>query len=141
MPQIYIHLYHAQAFEALGIRREALEALNSALGIALPDGALLPFAENYAGIKGLLPDADCDDKTLQSIMALAETIERGVAAIQGRTPLSPRENEVLLLLQEGLSNPEIAERLHVSLSTAKVIVSNVLSKKGVSSRELLKNKK
>lgn len=141
LPQIYIHLYRAQAFEALGKRREALEALNSALGIALPDGALLPFAENYAGIKGLLPDADCDDKTLQSIMALAETIERGVAAIQGRTPLSPRENEVLLLLQEGLSNPEIAERLHVSLSTAKVIVSNVLSKKGVSSRELLKNKK
>ena len=48
--------------------------------------------------------------------------------------LTPREEEVLALLVEGLSNPEIAERLVVTRSTAKAHVSNILSKLGVSNR-------
>lgn len=48
--------------------------------------------------------------------------------------LTGREQEILALMVEGLSNKEIGERLTVSVSTIKFHISNVLSKLGVSSR-------
>ena len=142
LPQVYIKLYRAQALDALGKSALALEALNGALDTALPDGVLLPFAEHYGKIKKLLPDAGCGGDTREKIAALAGTLESGLTALGRREiPLSPREREVLLLLREGLTNPAIAERLNVSISTVKAAVSGVLSKKGVSSRELLKDRR
>ncbi|MDX2061524.1 MAG: response regulator transcription factor [Bacteroidia bacterium] len=48
--------------------------------------------------------------------------------------LSAREKEVLELLAEGLSNQQLADRLHVSLSTVKTHLSNIYSKLGAQRR-------
>ena len=48
--------------------------------------------------------------------------------------LTRREREILLLMSEGLSNPEIAKRLFISLSTTKVHVRHVFRKLGVRTR-------
>lgn len=48
--------------------------------------------------------------------------------------LTAREREVLLLLAEGLSNQDIAERLHIGLTTVKTHVGALYSKTGATSR-------
>ncbi len=48
--------------------------------------------------------------------------------------LTERERDVLQLMVEGLSNPDMARRLHVSRFTVKNHVSSILSKLGVTSR-------
>ncbi|MEU3479460.1 response regulator [Streptomyces sp. NPDC033754] len=51
-----------------------------------------------------------------------------------RAALTAREEEVLRLMATGLSNPEIAESLTVSLETVKTHVGNVLTKLGAQNR-------
>jgi NarL family two-component system response regulator LiaR len=63
--------------------------------------------------------------------AIVDTVQQ---APEPDLDLTKREQEVLVLLVEGLNNTQIAGRLSVSRSTIKSHVSNILSKMGVASR-------
>lgn len=109
------------------------------------------FAFLRLGAKGLLRYAQVETQLGPAVEALAtggswvsrEYLVRFIdqALRKGLRPpraapftLSRRENEVLSLLMENLSNKEIAERLHISSRTAKFHVSNLLAKYGVKRR-------
>ena len=53
------------------------------------------------------------------------------------SPLTKREREVADLVAEGLSNPQIAARLVISVRTAQGHVENILRKLGFSSRSMI----
>ncbi|WP_035304805.1 response regulator transcription factor [Actinokineospora inagensis] len=53
---------------------------------------------------------------------------------EARFALSPRERQVLTLLRDGLSIPDIASTIHISKSTAKTYVARLYDKLGASSR-------
>jgi DNA-binding NarL/FixJ family response regulator len=71
-------------------------------------------------------------RQLISEFAQRSTAERQpILALEG---LTPRETQVLQLIAEGLSNPEIASRLVVTEETIKTHVSHILNKLGLRDR-------
>ncbi|MEQ7125101.1 AAA family ATPase [Actinopolymorpha sp. B11F2] len=69
---------------------------------------------------------------LRAQLDLAPTDDR--SAVSGVAALTRREREVALLVAEGLTNTELAQRLYISPRTVAVHVSNILHKLGVFSR-------
>jgi DNA-binding NarL/FixJ family response regulator len=54
--------------------------------------------------------------------------------LAGLEPLTEREQQVLELVVQGLNNPEIAERLHLSENTVKKYLHNILEKLHLNNR-------
>ena len=144
-------LWEAEASLPTRARRDqARKALTAAWKIAsgLPARPLLGALRDVAGRSRIaLPD--------QAVVAIPIQPERGLVAVgpgpvhgvsdlaarisgpapaESRFGLSPRENAVLLVLTEGRTNREIAERLFISERTVAVHVRRILSKMGVSGR-------
>ena len=74
----------------------------------------------------------------KAVATLARTFQlrlgSGRALTENSDALSERELEVLRLLVDGRSNPEIADELHISRHTARAHVSNLLRKLDTTSR-------
>ncbi|MFF3904886.1 response regulator [Streptomyces sp. NPDC001848] len=65
---------------------------------------------------------------------LTEPEREPVAASRPPDGLTARETEVLVLIAEGLTNQEIARRLHVSTATVKTHINNLFAKTGIKDR-------
>ncbi|MFE6891798.1 ATP-binding protein [Streptomyces sp. NPDC057694] len=103
-----------------------------------------PYELAQSLLYGARAAADGGRVLLTEAAALAETLgarplAREIALTAGRGTadgpgLTAREHDVLALVAEGLSNRQIAGRLHISPSTAGVHVSHILAKLGASTR-------
>lgn len=100
-----------------------LAAVQPAVAVAEAKGALAAFDR-----LGAAADADAAAALLRSLGVAGRTAPRGAGA------LTRREQEVLRLAGQGLSNPEIAERLFISRKTAAHHLSSVFAKLGLRNR-------
>ena len=55
-------------------------------------------------------------------------------SLKNTTPLSPREQEILVLISKGLSNPQVASTLGVSRATVRTHLEHIYAKLDVSNR-------
>jgi non-specific serine/threonine protein kinase len=97
---------------------------DSAFEAAWSAGRALPRRQFLAEIEAALAAAEGADRP-----APAAAAEPGA-----RYGLTPREREVLSLLVDGRSNPEIARALFISPRTATTHVTNILAKLGIATR-------
>ncbi len=58
----------------------------------------------------------------------------GPSANPRSEPLTAREKEILILVASGLSNKQIAGRVHLAVGTVRIHVSNILSKLALANR-------
>ncbi|MEU8777177.1 response regulator transcription factor [Streptomyces sp. NPDC048606] len=114
------HLYPALAAGACGFLvkdtppAELLEAVRRAAGGGTP------FSRDVL-----------DRLVAQALRSRSSPEVAGEPAVAG---ITPREREVLGLLGVGLSNKEIADRLHLGVTTVKTHVANLMAKTGRDNR-------
>jgi DNA-binding CsgD family transcriptional regulator len=114
--------------QANGVLRNQLALLAAAVAVAT--GALLVgLALWHSPRLGLLatPLVPVAAGWVMVRRSLSQVIE-ATRASGGLAGLSRRENEVLDLMAQGLSNKAISERLHLSIKTVEPIVSSIFAK-------------
>ncbi|MEJ2267196.1 MAG: LuxR C-terminal-related transcriptional regulator, partial [Anaerolineales bacterium] len=142
---IEILALQALAFEAEGNIPSALESLERALRLAEPEGYVRIFVDEGPAMGRLLYEAlgrEISPAYVSKLLTAFSTTEADpTVPSQRQVPerelveaLSEREIEVLQLIAEGLTNPEIAARLYLSLNTVKVHTRNIYGKLGVNKR-------
>jgi len=75
-----------------------------------------------------------EDELIELLRLAGQNREEEVEARASIEQITPREREVLQMLAGGLSNKEIAARLHMSVDTERTHMMNILNKLGVHSR-------
>jgi LuxR family maltose regulon positive regulatory protein len=142
---IEILMLQALTFQAGGDTIRAMAALERALALAEPGGFIRIFVDEGLPMAHLLYEALTRAivpdyvRRLLAIFPVVETEQTEASKTQAAQselvePLSERELEVLQLIAEGLTNPEIAARLFLSLNTVKAHTRNIYGKLDVHSR-------
>jgi LuxR family maltose regulon positive regulatory protein len=131
----------ALALYALGQGGEAAQSLGRALQLAEPERVARVFLDQGQAIAVLLRQAAAAGfvpgyaNRLLAAYGEKEGRRREVDMSALIEPLSDRELEVLGLIATGLTNPEIAQQLVISLPTVKSHTRNLYGKLGVHSRK------
>jgi LuxR family maltose regulon positive regulatory protein len=123
----------------------ALASLERALILAKPENYVRIFVDEGPPMAALLRKAldrnNVSDYVRRLLAAFpiadwqqAVTPQEQAIKSEIVEPLSEREIEVLQLISEGMTNPEIAARLYISLNTVKAHTRNINGKLGVNNR-------
>jgi len=158
---IEILIAQTLAYRAQGNTSAAYTALDRALTLAEPEGYVRIFVDEGEAMRSLIADFRLPlgkqenregqrligyaDKLLaafpqptvaQSTISIPTPLRSGDQGQQSALiePLSPRELEVLRLIEQGFSNQEIADRLFLAVSTVKGYTRTLFDKLQVQRR-------
>lgn len=117
-------------------------ARNHRDSISAPDESIktqnpIPSSSIFESIPGWKENIDHIIKLYNRYHKGRNTILK--ALNQEKSPLTPREREVVLLAKARLSNKEIAEKLFISTATVRTILYNAYGKLGIHSKSELKD--
>jgi DNA-binding NarL/FixJ family response regulator len=121
---------------ALGVDDDSPEVVTCAeagiSGYVSRDGTLADVEHALRGtVRG---EAACSGKVAASLLRHIAMQARARGRVDRPTSLTPREREILQLLENGMTNKEIARALDLQMGTVKNHVHNVLAKYGASAR-------
>jgi LuxR family transcriptional regulator, maltose regulon positive regulatory protein len=140
---IEILILRALSLHADGHAADALSDLSRAMALAEPGGYVRLFLDEEQPVQALLQRAAAHGAAsayAARLLAAARLPAPGLSGGQRprldtlAEPLTEREREILRLLAAGASNPEIARKLIVAVSTVKTHVHHTLGKLNARSR-------
>ena len=143
IPEIFLRLSCAVAYHYGGDKTSAIEHIDKAIKLALPDGLYGILVEYIRHFDTLLEEriAIIDENASLIVKELYRTYSIGWARLSGAvrnryiaTNLLPREREVAKMVAFGFTSKEIANLLFVSESTVKQTVQKIVQKTGVKDR-------
>ncbi len=142
---IYAGIYEAIAKKHLYGMEKAKKVLLPIIQLAQADSIITPFAESMPELEPVLQEIKRthDSEWLSRVISLGERFKKGfqkVNSLEEIEPLTEREIDVLTLLNEGLKQTEIAEKLCLSKNTVNRHLQNTYEKLGVNNKTLAINK-
>ncbi len=140
MSEIYLRMTCAAVYHNSGNDMQAIRHIDRALELALPDRLYGVIAEYCRTLYPLIERrlASRDEAAWREVNRLYKIYNEGWSklsgAVRGRkllTTLTQKEREVAKLAAFGMTNQEIADKLHLSLSAVKQAVRIVTEKSGM----------
>lgn len=137
---IEIIILQAMALQIAGTDEEAFYALETALSLAEKEGYIRSFIDEGEPVLKLLKEVATHGTNQGYASRLITSIETAKSTEQPSSitdliePLSRREIEVLRMLTTDLSGPEIAEEMHIALTTLRFHTRNIYAKLAVKNR-------
>ena len=140
MAEIYLRLTCAAIYHNCGKDEDAIYHIDKAIELALPDKFYGVLAEYCRALDTLMEKrlSLVDENAWKEVKKLYKIYNEGWSKLSGAvrgktilTTLSDKEREVAKLAAFGMSNTEIADNLHLSLSVVKQAVRIVSEKSGL----------
>jgi DNA-binding NarL/FixJ family response regulator len=110
-----------------------------ASGFILKDATVKEFLQTIRSVtqgEKVLPPS-LTDSLFTHVVSLA--LKNGKGKIASAVKMTKREREIIVLIADGLSNKEIAQRLNIATHTVKSHVHNIMEKLALHSRLQLAN--
>lgn len=144
IPEIYLRLYCAITYHNSGDGTMAVQHLDRAIALALPDRLYGVLAVNWRQLDTLLEErlTLADPEAVKTVKKLYREFLAGQSALRSKIhhkhvvleTLTSREMEVAKLVAFGYTNKKAAELLGIGESTVKTTIQKIMQKTGLTDR-------